>query len=60
MIDRGSLLRQFPFQWPELSLPVVVTALRWLMAIVFLVGVLWLISLAVRRWQGQTEAPEEQ
>jgi len=60
MIDRGNVLRQFPFQWPELSLPVMVTALRWLMAIVFLAGVLWLISLAVRRWQGQTEAPEEQ
>jgi hypothetical protein len=60
MIDRGSVLKQFPFQWPELSLPVMVTALRWLMALVFLAGVLWLISLAVRRWQGQTEAPEEQ
>jgi hypothetical protein len=60
MIDRGSVLRQFPFRWPELSLPVVVTALRWLMALVVLTGVLWLISLAVRRWQGQTEAPEEQ
>jgi hypothetical protein len=60
MIDRGSVLKQFPFQWPDLSLPVIVTALRWLMAIVFLAGVLWLISLAVRRWQGQTEAPEEQ
>jgi hypothetical protein len=59
MIDRASVLRQFPFQWPELSLPAIVIALRWLMALVVLAGVLWLISLAVRRWQGQTEAPEE-
>jgi len=57
MIDRGAQLRQFTFQWPELTLPVLVSGLRWLMAIVFLAGVLWLISLAVRRWQ--TEAPEE-
>ena len=59
MIDRGSQLRQFPFQWPELRLPMIVTTLRWLMAVVFLAGVLWLISLALRRWQGQAEAPEE-
>ena len=58
MIDRGAVLRQFPFQWPELTVPVLVTGLRWLMAIVFLAGLLWLISLAVRRWQ--TQAPEEQ
>jgi len=57
MIDRGEQLRQFTFQWPELTVPVLVTGLRWLMAIVFLAGVLWLISLAVRRWQ--TEAAEE-
>lgn len=57
MIDRGAELTQFSFQWPELTLPVLVTGLRWLMAIVFLAGMLWLISLAMRRWQ--TEAPKE-
>ena len=59
MIDRGAQLKQFPFQWPELTLPVLVTGLRWLMAIVFLAGVLWLISLAMRRWQGPSQVPEE-
>ncbi len=38
MIDRGDALRQFPFQWPELTVPVLLTGLRWLMAIVFLAG----------------------
>ena len=60
MIDRGAQLSQFRFQLPELSLPVLVTATRWLMAIVFLAAVLWLISVGVRRWQGQTDAQEEQ
>ena len=59
MIDRGVTLSQFRFQWPELSLPFIAMSLRWLMAIVFLAGVLWLISLGVRRWQGQAEAREQ-
>jgi hypothetical protein len=60
MIDRGNQLSQFRFKRPELTLPVLVSALHWLMAMVFLAGVLWLISIAVRRWQGHNAAPEEQ
>jgi HupE / UreJ protein len=60
MIDRGAVLSQFRFELPELTPAVIVTALHWLMAVVLLAGVLWLGSLAVRRWQRETESAEEQ
>src|SRR5579883_1670297 len=46
MVDRGAQLRQYRFEWPQLTLPLLITALHWLMALVFLAGALWLISLA--------------
>lgn len=42
MIDRGSTLRQFRFQWPVITDAMLVTLMHWLMAIVFLAGLLWL------------------
>jgi len=43
MIDRGSTLSQFRFQWPVITAAILVTLMRGLMVIVFLAGVLWLI-----------------
>ena len=44
MADRAGRLRQFPFEWPVLSAAFLAVALRWLMAMVFLAGVVWLVS----------------
>ena len=51
MIERWEILRQFRFQWPAFDIALLVTVLHWLIAIVFLAGMLWLISLAMRHWE---------
>jgi hypothetical protein len=43
MIDRGSQLSQFRWQWPVITAAMLVSLMHWLMAIVFLVGLLWLV-----------------
>ncbi len=43
MIDRGSQLSQFRFQWPVITAALLVTLMHWLMAIVFLAGLLWVV-----------------
>jgi len=43
MIDRGSQLSQYRFQWPVITDATLVTVMYWLMAIVFLAGLLWLV-----------------
>ena len=48
MIERLGVLRQFP--WPEFTLADAVSGLRWLFAAVAIAALLWLVSLAVRRW----------
>jgi hypothetical protein len=48
MIERLGVLAQFP--WPEFSLADAVSGLRWLFAAGAIAAVLWLVSLAARRW----------
>jgi hypothetical protein len=43
MIDRGSQLSQFRWQWPVITAAMLVTLMHWLMGIVFLAGLLWLV-----------------
>jgi hypothetical protein len=43
MIDRGSQLSQFRWQWPVITAAMLVSLMHWLMAIVFLAGLLWLV-----------------
>jgi hypothetical protein len=47
MIERGERLRQFG--WPAMNAALVATAMRWLMVILILTGVIWLIGLLQRR-----------
>ncbi len=48
MIDRFGVLRQFP--WPELTPADLASGIRWLMALIAVVGVAWLLSrLAARK-----------
>ena len=56
MIDRGSTLSQFRFQWPVITDATLVTMMRWAMAIVFLAGVLWLVSGVLRQRTTRAEA----
>jgi len=56
MLERGSTLSQFPFQWPVLTAAAVVVLLRWLMLLVFVAGVAWLVFGVLRpRWQRSAE-----
>lgn len=48
MIDRGAVLSQFRFTWPEFNAAFLVTLLHWMMAIVILAGLLWLVRLGLR------------
>jgi hypothetical protein len=49
MIERGQRLMQFQFEWPTFDAAWGATALRWLMLLVALAGLLWLVSLVARR-----------
>ena len=56
MLDRGSVLRQFRFEWPALDAALLATVLRWLMFFLILAGILWLFRMAVR-WMSARFAP---
>jgi hypothetical protein len=58
MLDRGSVLRQFRFEWPALDAALLATALRWLMFFVILAGILWFFRMAVR-WLSARFAPTD-
>lgn len=49
MEDRFSTLEQFP--WPTITAGGLLSALGWLIALVAVAAMLWLVSLAARRWQ---------
>ncbi len=48
MIDRGTVLSKFHFQWPVFDAAFLVSLLHWLMAIVALGGLVWLVSVLGR------------
>jgi hypothetical protein len=60
MIDRWEVFRKFNIEWPELTPAFLVTVLHWLMAIVFLAGILWLISTLLDRRRTTQSAPSSQ
>jgi hypothetical protein len=47
MIERGERLRQFG--WPTMNTALLATAMRWLIVILFVAGVIWLIGLLQQR-----------
>jgi hypothetical protein len=53
MLDRGSVLRQFRFEWPALDAALLALLLRWLILFVVLAGLLWLVRMALRWWAGR-------
>ena len=54
MLDRGSVLRQFSWEWPTLNLAFLATLLRFLTFLVILSGILWLFRWATRSWFART------
>ncbi len=63
MIERGDKLRQFP--WPTLSAAMLASAMRWLIVMVFLAGLVWLVPGVLRYWTerslvGKAEGMEPQ
>jgi len=49
MVDRWGVLRQFRLQWPTLNTAFWVAAMRWAMVIVALAGLVWLVSLLLKK-----------
>jgi hypothetical protein len=49
MIDRWANLRQFRFEWPELTAQFVATSLHWAMALVAIAAALWVLSVIARK-----------
>jgi hypothetical protein len=49
MLDRGSRLLEYRFQWPALDGALLASLMRGLMLALLLAGVVWLMSGAVRR-----------
>lgn len=57
MTERWDKLRQFPFQWPTLNAAFLASAMRWLMALLILAGLIWMISGFLRqRTQSEADA----
>src|SRR5215469_11952821 len=56
MLDRGSVLRQFRFEWPALDATLLALLLRWLILFIILGGLLWLVRMASRWWTGRAES----
>jgi hypothetical protein len=58
MLDRGSVLRQFRFEWPALDATFLALVLRWLVLFAILGGLLWLVRVASQKWAARTESSE--
>ena len=49
MIERGDRLRQYQVQWPVLTAALLASAMRWLMLILIVSGLIWLLFGVLRR-----------
>jgi len=58
MLDRFDRLRQYHFEWPAFDLLLLASAIRWLMLIVAIAGLLWLGRVLVAQLQPQQSEKE--
>jgi len=49
MVDRWGVLRQYPVTLPVINAVFLVSAMRWAMVLVALAGVVWLVSLLLKK-----------
>ena len=57
MLDRGSVLRQFRFEWPAFDATFLAMLLRCLLLLGILAGTLWLFRMAVSLWTARAMRP---
>ena len=57
MIERAGQLKQFP--WPTLDAALLASAMRWLIAMLIIGGLVWLASGAIQRWTKSGTEPDE-
>ena len=43
MIERATVLSQYRLQWPAVNVALLASAMRWMMVLVILAGMLWLL-----------------
>lgn len=60
MMDRWEVFRRFDIEWPALTPAFLLTLLHWLMAMVFLAGMVWLVSTLLNRRRTDEGAPESE
>ena len=58
MTERADKLSKFRFQWPALNAAFLVSAMRFLMVVVFLAGVVWLLSVLLRSQVDVARVPD--
>lgn len=49
MLDRGAALREYRFQWPAFDLALLASAMRWLMLLLIVGGIVWMLSALMER-----------
>jgi hypothetical protein len=52
MLDRADVLRKFHYSWPSFDAAWLAAALRGLMAVTLIAGLVWLLNLYLRRRAG--------
>jgi hypothetical protein len=55
MVDRWGVLRQFPLSFPVLNAAFWAVAMRWTMVLVALAGLVWLVSLVLKKRSNKSE-----
>lgn len=60
MLDRGSVLRQFRFEWPALDATLLLTLLRWLIFFAILGGMLWLVRIVADKFSTRAAPPRRE
>jgi hypothetical protein len=65
MLNRWAALRQYRFEWPELTPQLISTSVRWALALLLIAGALWLISARLTfarpaRWSRRQDQPSQE
>jgi hypothetical protein len=58
MLDRADRLRQYRFQWPEITAALLASATRWLMLIAIAAALVWLFGFSSAARRRQRAGPE--
>ena len=59
MLERGAELRAYEFEWPALDVAFAITAMRWAMLVLIIIGVAWALSAVMGRLLRGDSVPGE-